>query len=70
MLGGVVLSLYVGANGKLTFGGGFGSRGFGLWGGERETFCQYCETGALRADLFRADLSAAIAPAWVPGNDE
>jgi len=70
LAGGLTLSLYVGANGKCTWGGGFGSRGFGLWGAQRETFLTYAENGALRADLFRPDLSAVLAAAYVPGSDD
>lgn len=64
MTGGVVLSLFVGPNGKLSFGGGFGSRAFGLWGGEIEAFLTYAESGALRADLSRPDLRAHVAAAY------
>lgn len=58
------LSFYVGANGKASLSG-IGAQPFGLWGEEREAFLRYAESGQLRADLTRADVSAAIAPRYV-----
>ena len=63
--GGCVMSFYVGVNGKLTFGGGFGSRGFGIWGSERDAFLTYAESGDMRKDLDRPELVAAHATAYV-----
>lgn len=65
--GGITLSLYVGGNGKCTFGGGFGSRGFGLWGAEIDAFLAYAESGALRADLNRPEIRGTMADRWTPG---
>ena len=62
--GGVVLSLYVGVNGKLSFGGGYGSAKPGIWQGEREAFLRYCEGGGLREDLNRPNLIAVWAQAY------
>jgi hypothetical protein len=68
--GGIVLSAYVGANGKCTFGGGFGSRGFGLWGAEVEPFLAFCEGGGMRAALTDARLRGVMADRWTGGADE
>ena len=68
--GGLTLSYYVGANGKCTWGGGFASRGFGLWGAQREPFLKFAESGGLRADLFRADFSAVLADYYVKGGSD
>jgi hypothetical protein len=68
--GGLTLSYYVGANGKCTWGGGFQSRGFGLWGAQREPFLKFAESGGLRADLFRPDFSAALADYYVKGGSD
>jgi hypothetical protein len=62
--GSITLSLYVGAHGKATFGGGFGSRGFGLWGEDVGPFCDWCESGALRAALSRPEIAAHLEPRW------
>lgn len=62
--GGITLSLYVGANGKATFGGGFGSRGFGLWGAEVGPFCDWAESGALRAALSRPEIAGHLEARW------
>lgn len=65
--GGVVLSYFVGPHGKTTFGSGFGSRPFGLWGGEVAGFCDWAESGGLRQDLTDPRMAAHMAAAWVRG---
>ncbi len=68
--GGIVLSCYIGANGKNTFGGGYGSRGFGLWGAEVGPFCDWAESGGLRAALTDPRLRSHMAERWTGGADE